>query len=265
MAMYTLKAVSAMLLLISLCVVLLLRNTDKQLGSRRLSSNMRRRLDDDGPYAGYTGGKVEIGADYSHHEELDDHAEQRRRLVAGNSPEQVHIAYGIPAVSTMVVSWAAGMPTNAPPESTVMYSENIEDIKNNKGVTANVACEKPSSYRYLSDFKRPPFPYSGTYQSPYFHHCTISKLKTHTKYYYQVGPYGGGANPPAKPFSFTTARSPGAAAHMDGKALTVAVIGDLGQTKFSEATRDAVLSAVAKDDTLDFGFIVGDMYVYDTA
>ena len=52
---------------------------------------------------------------------------------------------------------------------------------------------------------------------------------------------------------------------MDGKALTVAVIGDLGQTKFSEATRDAVLSAVAKDDTLDFGFIVGDMYVYDTA
>ena len=47
---------------------------------------------------------MEIGADYSHHEELDDHAEQRRRLVAGNSPEQVHIAYGIPAVSTMVVS-----------------------------------------------------------------------------------------------------------------------------------------------------------------
>ena len=120
----------------------------------------------------------------------NNHNKRNQRLlsaISASSPEQVHISYGIPAISSMVVSWAAGTPPTAAPASSVHYSENIDDIKNGKGSTSNVNCETPNSYKYLC--ARPGLPFCKTeeYQSPYFHHCTISNLKTNTKYFYQVG------------------------------------------------------------------------------
>jgi acid phosphatase type 7 len=215
-------------------------------------SRKLRRVDADGPYVGY----YETNRRFS---------TTRRTLAESYDTDkngmQIHIAYGVPATSSVVVSWANGDSKGPAPASTVKYSESLKDIQNGKGSSAGVTCEKPAFYEYTSAFKDPPFrPASVGYKSPFMHHCTIKGLKTSTKYFYQVGPYPSGKTPPSTAYSFHTARPVG-----DGsRPMEVAIAGDLGQTTFSEATRDAIMDTFQnKGNNLEFGFIVGDMSYAD--
>ena len=225
-----------------------LRSRSRHLGET--SPRQLRRLDVAGPYVGYEE-DVRRGV-----------VPTTRRRLGTPVGMQIHVAYGVPTVSTMVVSWANGAATSPAPRSTLRYSENEQDIKDGHGRTSHVVCEAPSTYNYTSSFTKPPFPPASVdYRSPWMHHCTVSMLTPNTRYYYEVGPYAGsGATPPTTPYSFRTARAPGD----DGKGtLTVAVVGDLGQTHHSERTRDAVKTSMDKDPSVQFGFIVGDMSYAD--
>ncbi len=261
----TMQSLLIIATLFTCAIIIVIINNKHVINQGTTSSRKLTRKPEAGPYAGYNKNTANEYKKNVLSKKFSDnnHNKRNQRLlsaISASSPEQVHISYGIPAISSMVVSWAAGTPPTAAPASSVHYSENIDDIKNGKGSTSNVNCETPNSYKYLCARSGLPFCKTEEYQSPYFHHCTISNLKTNTKYFYQVGPYPTGSTPPSTPFSFRTARAVGD----DGNGvLTVSVIGDMGQTPYSEETRDAVKEAMSKDDSLQFGFILGDMSYAD--
>ena len=140
MQTYNKKTSSQMMMMIVLIIVATCLTTWTTIHSVKMAPPASRKLTrkpEAGPYAGYN--KI-IANEYKKNvlsKKFSDnnHNKRNQRLlsaISASSPEQVHISYGIPAISSMVVSWAAGTPPTAAPASSVHYSENIDDIKNGK-------------------------------------------------------------------------------------------------------------------------------------
>ncbi|KAL4087282.1 hypothetical protein PRIC1_013179 [Phytophthora ramorum] len=110
----------------------------------------------------------------------------------------------------MTVSWATEVKTT---KSTVRYGLDKDALS-----TVQQAEEPCEQYDFC------------TYTSPWLHHVTIpgDKLVADTTYYYQCGDETGGWSPV---YSFKTAVPVGSEAPQ-----TFGVIGDLGQTEYSEET-----------------------------
>uniref|UniRef100_K3WGB9 Purple acid phosphatase n=1 Tax=Globisporangium ultimum (strain ATCC 200006 / CBS 805.95 / DAOM BR144) TaxID=431595 RepID=K3WGB9_GLOUD len=137
-------------------------------------------------------------------------------------PSQIHIALadahrngGLNPTNEMqrvgmTISWATAMKTKT---SVVKFGQNPANLT--REVRAEIPCEQ---YEFCE------------YTSPWFHHVTIDGdlLVSGTTFYYQCGDEDAGWS---DVHSFTTALPIGSQAPM-----TFGVIGDLGQTKFSEQT-----------------------------
>ncbi|KAG7389626.1 hypothetical protein PHYPSEUDO_010023 [Phytophthora pseudosyringae] len=144
------------------------------------------------------------------------------------SPSQVHVALAgevattsysairTPSAATsetrlgMTISWATDAKTAT---SSVRYGLSKSDLS-----TAQQAEEPCEQYDFCS------------YTSPWLHHVTIpgDKLESDTTYYYQCGDETGGWS---AVYSFKTAVPVGSEAP-----LTFGIVGDLGQTEYSEQT-----------------------------
>ena len=92
----------------------------------------------------------------------------------------------------------------------------------------------------------------GVYTSPFLHHAKIKGLQPSTTYYYAIGDDTPELN--VRELSFTTLPPVGA-----NECLTFTVIGDLGQTEFSEST----VMHVLQDPTQQFTIIAGDLSYAD--
>ncbi|KAE9352150.1 hypothetical protein PF008_g5598 [Phytophthora fragariae] len=144
------------------------------------------------------------------------------------SPSQIHVAFGseaavksYAAIRTssaaaaeirlgMTVSWATAAKTAT---SSVRYGLSKDELS-----TVQQAEEPCEQYDFCK------------YKSPWLHHVTIpgDKLSPDTTYYYQCGDEAGGWS---TVYSFKTAVPVGSEAPQ-----TFGVIGDLGQTEYSEQT-----------------------------
>ena len=93
------------------------------------------------------------------------------------------------------------------------------------------------------------------YSSPFIHRVTVHGLKPNTKYYYSVGPKHASSSV----HHFNSGRPKGAHEGV----LTVAFVGDIGQTSWSEETRDNILTSLNHDKSMEFLLIVGDLAYAD--
>ncbi|ETP45786.1 hypothetical protein F442_07863 [Phytophthora nicotianae P10297] len=143
-------------------------------------------------------------------------------------PSQIHVAFaeevevkGYSAIRTvntaaleirlgMTISWATNMKTRT---SSVRYGLSKDDLS-----MVQQSMEPCEQYDFCS------------YTSPWLHHVTIpgDKLEPNTNYYYQCGDETGGWS---AVYSFKTAVPVGNEAPQ-----TFGVIGDLGQTEYSQQT-----------------------------
>ncbi|TMW56384.1 hypothetical protein Poli38472_006394 [Pythium oligandrum] len=131
-------------------------------------------------------------------------------------PTQVHVSLydktWSPAEKNVgiAVSWATGTPTQ---RSMVRFGRSATELP--KMVEATSPCEQ---YEFCD------------YTSPWFHHVVIpgDLLEPNTTYYYRCGDPTGGWS---ELLTFTTSVAVGSQAP-----VTFAVIGDLGQTEYSEQT-----------------------------
>jgi len=149
---------------------------------------------------------------------------------AGGVPQQVHVTQG-KHPGKMIVSWA----TNTPSVSEVHYGLT-------PGANTWKAAGKASQYT------------RGDYTSPFLHHVKITGLNASTLYYYSVGDLNTKKGKNLRELSVTTLPPVGAA-----QSLTFTVIGDLGQTEFSESTVMHVLG----DPKQQFTIIAGDLSYAD--
>lgn len=120
---------------------------------------------------------------------------------AVGGPEQIHLAYCAPAHACMVVSWASADNSSAK----VSYGTSAGDLPNR-------AAGEATPYTF------------GDYTSPQLWHAELASLQSATTYYYKI-------DGDTEMHSFTTAPAPG-----PDTPFRFAVIGDLGQTKYSEET-----------------------------
>jgi len=148
------------------------------------------------------------------------------RVGAPTDPEQLFLNYG-PSPSSMVISWA----TNSTADSMVEY-----------GLTSSFGSTATGNYTQYSAIG---------YTSPYLHMATMTNLQPSTTYYYHVGGPNSGWS---ATYSFTS--SPVVGANYPYK---VGVMGDLGQTMYSNNTIYHVLQA-----NVDVSVLVGDLSYADS-
>jgi len=145
---------------------------------------------------------------------------------AGTVPQQVHVTSGSDP-STLIVTWV----THSKTPSVVMYgTARGQYLYNSVG----------ESGKYTR----------GNYTSDHIHSAKLKDLEPATTYYYTLE----ACWPPAREFSVTTLPKVGAK-----QDLTFAVVGDLGQTPYSESTVMHVLA----DDSQQFTIIAGDLSYAD--
>ena len=149
------------------------------------------------------------------------------------SVAQIHMAQGRDP-SSMVISWQTAEPSS----SYVRYGLTSDDLSLSS--TGN-----ETSY----EFEYPPLPY---YTSGTFHHVELTNLTSFTTYYYQCGDetYENSS----RVLSFVTMPAVG-----DPRSFSVAVVGDLGQTQWSESTVEHML----RDTSLGLILHAGDLSYAD--
>eukprot|EP00755_Sulcionema_specki_P006444 Sspe_Gene.35491::Locus_17189_Transcript_1_1_Confidence_1.000_Length_2057::g.35491::m.35491 len=108
--------------------------------------------------------------------------------------------------------------------------------------------EAPFQYRFQSAQGE------DVYTSQWIHHVTISPLKTSTRYYYKVGGAAGWSSE----LSFTTLPAVG-----KETPLTLALIGDLGQTENSSMTVQHIAEGMASKG-IQMTWLVGDLSYADS-
>ncbi|OQR85020.1 purple acid phosphatase 20-like [Achlya hypogyna] len=151
---------------------------------------------------------------------------------ASGGPSQVHLALAGNDFSGMAFSWV----TPGPGASTVKYgrSEGALDWSS--------SAESPSTqYTYCN------------YTSGFMHHVVVTTLEPRTTYFYVVGADSYGWSVPK---TFTTPPRVGDLS----KPLSIGILGDLGQTNYSEQT----LAYLEMTPHLDAIFVVGDLSYADT-
>eukprot|EP01062_Namystynia_karyoxenos_P022060 TRINITY_DN1843_c0_g3_i1.p1 TRINITY_DN1843_c0_g3~~TRINITY_DN1843_c0_g3_i1.p1 ORF type:complete len:560 (+),score=179.91 TRINITY_DN1843_c0_g3_i1:75-1682(+) len=142
----------------------------------------------------------------------------------GTRPEQLFVAMGANSTSA-VISWATG----AGGPSAVRYWTAAADAPN--GTATGAAAERYKVLSWLCTMDKAGEPPCDNrtrweYQSPYLHRARLEGLRPATAYSYSVGPDGGDVTA-----SFTTPPQKG-----DLTPLKIAVVGDAGQTNYSEQT-----------------------------
>ncbi|KAF4320107.1 hypothetical protein BBO99_00002441 [Phytophthora kernoviae] len=140
----------------------------------------------------------------------------------------------------VTISWATDKKTMS---STVRYGLSKDDLSD-----VHQADEAPEQYDFCS------------YTSPWFHHVTIpgDKLLPDTTYYYQCGDNAGGWS---DIYTFKTVVPVGSEAP-----LTFGVIGDLGQTEYSEQTLRHLSTVPSLSAVLhagDLSYADSDQYRWD--
>lgn len=147
--------------------------------------------------------------------------------------DQIHMAQG-KTPSSMIISWHTDMND----ESVVRFGTNYHDLSGS-------AFGDASTYTYNY--------YSGNqYVSGYFHHVELSNLEPDTLYFYQVGDFERGSV--SQVHKFKTLHKVG-----DMRPMSLAVVGDLGQTSDSQST----LNHIAVNPKLDMIVHVGDLSYAD--
>mmetsp|Transcript_21244 Transcript_21244/g.53472 ORF Transcript_21244/g.53472 Transcript_21244/m.53472 type:complete len:454 (-) Transcript_21244:7-1368(-) len=154
----------------------------------------------------------------------------RRISDEGGVPQQVHVTQG-KHPGTLIVSWA----TDAPSVSEVHYGP------------------APGKYLWKAAGKASQYT-RGAYTSPHLHHVKLTGLNASTTYYYAVGDASVEAGGGLRELSVTTLPAVGG-----GQSLTFTVIGDLGQTEFSQSTVMHVLADPEQQATI----IAGDLSYAD--
>ena len=129
-------------------------------------------------------------------------------VLAAAKVEQVHMATGTTS-SEMILSWITQSADDA---SVVKYSK--KRLSENKDVMTSEGTA--STYTFHE------------YTSGYIHKVTLTGLSPSTKYYYSVGDYDNNGE-----LNFMTLPAPG---NGEGVTLVYGIVGDLGQTKYSEST-----------------------------
>mmetsp|Transcript_6844 Transcript_6844/g.12707 ORF Transcript_6844/g.12707 Transcript_6844/m.12707 type:complete len:702 (+) Transcript_6844:63-2168(+) len=188
-------------------------------------------------------------------------------------PTQLHVSPGTPADSSMWVSWM----TKSNCSSIVEVKEDDDSI---------LTARSPPAFRYHVDegnIPRSEYMYATAFESDFIHHVHIMELKADTTYAYRVG---GECNDEKEAsendtvannsvvsmfspgYSFKTLRSPGKARYEEP--MRFAVIGDIGDTKYSNATlfeasesANIDRSEIGAGVEPEFVVIVGDMSYAD--
>ena len=117
------------------------------------------------------------------------------------------------------------------------------------------------------------------YQSPFIHRVVIDGLKPDTAYEYAVGascegadawsrsPLNRNTSSPLKNASFTTPPAPGVPPHANDGTQVIAIVGDVGQTHYSNNTIQNILKKVKngeeKNEKPETLWILGDLSYAD--
>jgi predicted phosphodiesterase len=132
--------------------------------------------------------------------------------------KQIHISQGLTPCS-MTISWV----TKDDCYSHVIYGNNSKSLN-------NYTYGKSTSYNFTYSLNKPSF-----YQSGYIHHVLIDELEPNTMYFYRCGDFIN--NVKSDVISFVTLPKIG-----DHKQISFGVIGDLGQTQYSQSTINHLLN-----------------------
>ena len=130
---------------------------------------------------------------------------------------QIHISQGL-TPSSMTISWIT--PDNC--YTHVTYGNNSKNLD-------KYMYGKSTNYNFTYLLNKPSY-----YQSGYIHHVFIDNLEDNTQYFYKCGDFVNKYK--SSLLSFTTLPKVG-----DENEISFAVIGDLGQTRYSSFTVDRIL------------------------
>jgi hypothetical protein len=120
-----------------------------------------------------------------------------------------------------------------------------------------------TSYQYASSGGPYFSPATKYYDSPQIHHVPIGPLMPSTTYFYQVGRLPRDAQPGLYRDTIFSFRTPPAPGSTTGGPMTVIMIGDIGQTMYSNQTAYTVKQQQAADPSVAAAVIIGDMAYAD--
>jgi hypothetical protein len=186
-------------------------------------------------------------------------------------PVQIHLSPGTPATSSMWVSWV----TKSRCSSAVEWIAS--NAFTNGGDSWHRALGEPPFTYEIHDASKLPhrssYFYAKAYNSAYLHHVHLKGLDAATYYTYRVGGEPLDATRIehsglvfSDPHSFLSLEAPGVAPGP----MRIAVVGDVGDTKFSRATMEGASQSAYIDESLighgvppEFIMLVGDLSYAD--
>ncbi|EFJ42112.1 hypothetical protein VOLCADRAFT_77270 [Volvox carteri f. nagariensis] len=160
------------------------------------------------------------------------------RYPADGSPWGVHLTGPYPDGTTYLVSWLTGAPTigrNPAQPNTSSLITHAAVTPAQGGTETRFAGSIITYLRLYSDTTLANY----SYLSPYIHHVILANLAPSTTYNYKVSCRNGSL---AGNYSFKTLPKKTAGDGSSPYPLRIGIIGDVGQTRNSTATRDQVVS-----------------------